>query len=404
MNLDMNKHDNKDDQESLLSVFLSTSQEIDESIDKAKEIIKQEGLDPDKLQREGMSFITSIQKRVRPRPILTIDDLVKKLTKLGFPKTLLEKKIVPSAKAVDWRKQNYPSEIDAIAAFVSAIFGLQERNLWTTDRIALAESPAWLGRFKSAANANVSQIAAYSYYAHYLAKLVVKACKVDKGEQLPGDSDEFKVNYLNKYKKFDLESLLNYAWELGFCVLPLNDPGVFHGACWNIDGRKVIVLKQSTKYHARWIFDLLHEMYHALAHLDEANASVIESEELNPFLDHQSEEEREANTFSRYVLFGNRSEEIVEHSVRLAHGRVENLKSAVSNIARSENLRPDILANLVAYRLSLSNQNWWGAATSFQIAEPDPFTVASSILVKNISIEDLNTMDQSLLKIALSNN
>lgn len=400
----MNKHDNKDDQESLLSVFLSTSQEIDESIDKAKEIIKQEGLDPDKLQREGMSFITSIQKRVRPRPILTIDDLVKKLTKLGFPKTLLEKKIVPSAKAVDWRKQNYPSEIDAIAAFVSAIFGLQERNLWTTDRIALAESPAWLGRFKSAANANVSQIAAYSYYAHYLAKLVVKACKVDKDEQLPGDSDEFKVNYLNKYKKFDLESLLNYAWELGFCVLPLNDPGVFHGACWNIDGRKVIVLKQSTKYHARWIFDLLHEMYHALAHLDEANASVIESEELNPFLDHQSEEEREANTFSRYVLFGNRSEEIVEHSVRLAHGRVENLKSAVSNIARSENLRPDILANLVAYRLSLSNQNWWGAATSFQIAEPDPFTVASSILVKNISIEDLNTMDQSLLKIALSNN
>lgn len=400
----MNKHDNKDDQESLLSVFLSTSQEIDESIDKAKEIIKQEGLDPDKLQREGMSFITSIQKRVRPRPILTIDDLVKKLTKLGFPKTLLEKKIVPSAKAVDWRKQNYPSEIDAIAAFVSAIFGLQERNLWTTDRIALAESPAWLGRFKSAANANVSQIAAYSYYAHYLAKLVVKACKVDKDEQLPGDSDEFKVNYLNKYKKFDLESLLNYAWELGFCVLPLNDPGVFHGACWNIDGRKVIVLKQSTKYHARWIFDLLHEMYHALAHLDEANASVIESEELNPFLDHQSEEEREANTFSRYVLFGNRSEEIVEHCVRLAHGRVENLKSAVSNIARSENLRPDILANLVAYRLSLSNQNWWGAATSFQIAEPDPFTVASSILVKNISIEDLNTMDQSLLKIALSNN
>ena len=400
----MNKHDNKDDQESLLSVFLSTSQEIDESIDKAKEIIKQEGLDPDKLQREGMSFITSIQERVRPRPILTIDDLVKKLTKLGFPKTLLEKKIVPSAKAVDWRKQNYPSEIDAIAAFVSAIFGLQERNLWTTDRIALAESPAWLGRFKSAANANVSQIAAYSYYAHYLAKLVVKACKVDKDEQLPGDSDEFKVNYLNKYKKFDLESLLNYAWELGFCVLPLNDPGVFHGACWNIDGRKVIVLKQSTKYHARWIFDLLHEMYHALAHLDEANASVIESEELNPFLDHQSEEEREANTFSRYVLFGNRSEEIVEHSVRLAHGRVENLKSAVSNIARSENLRPDILANLVAYRLSLSNQNWWGAATSFQIAEPDPFTVASSILVKNISIEGLNTMDQSLLKIALSNN
>jgi hypothetical protein len=237
-----------------------------------------------------------------------------------------------------------------------------------------------------------------------LAKLVVKVCKFDKREQLPGDSDEFKVNYLNKYKKFDLESLLDYAWEIGFCVLPLNDPGVFHGACWNIGGRKVIVLKQSTKYHARWIFDLLHEMYHALAHLDEANASVIESEELNPFLDSQSDEEKEANTFSRYVLFGNRSEEIVDHCVRLAHGRVENLKSAVTNIARSENLRPDILANLVAFRLSLSNQNWWGAATSFQIAEPDPFTVASNKLVKHISIEELNTMDQSLLKIALSNN
>lgn len=400
----MNKHDKNDNEESLLSVFLSTSQSIDEDIEKANEIIKQEGLDPQKLQKEGMEFISGLQKKVKAQSQVSLNDLVKKLIIYGLPKTLLEKRIIPSAFAVDWKKQNYSSEAGALAAFVSSIFGFKENDIWEGKALRVATSPAGTAMFKAPINASISQIKAYSYYAYYLAKLVAKSSNPTKTEPLPEDIDEFKTNFLNKYRSFDLRSLLNFAWELGFCVLPLNDPGVFHGACWNIGGRRVIVLKQTTKYHARWIFDLLHELYHALAHLDEIDSALVETQELNPFINNDTLEEREANTFSHQVLFGDRAEEILNHCVKLTKGRVENLKSAVANISRSENIREDILANYVAFRLSLNDQNWWGPAASFQITDPDPFSIAAEILNKNLVTDGLNQMEHSLLKIAISNN
>ncbi len=400
----MNKHDKNDNEESLLSVFLSTSQSIDEDINKAKEIIKQEGLDPQKLQKEGMAFITALQVKAKTQSQLSLSDLIKKLITAGIPKTLLEKRIIPSALAIDWRRESYKSESGFIAAFASSIFGLTENDIWEGRKLTFANSPAGTAMFKAPVNASISQIKAYSYYAYYLAKLVAKSYKPVKKEPLPEDIDEFKANYISKYRSFDLRSLLNYAWELGFCVLPLNDPGVFHGACWNIEGRRVIVLKQTTKYHARWIFDLLHELYHALAHLDQANSAVVETQELNPFINNDTLEEREANTFSHQVLFGDRAEDILNHCVKLTKGRMENLKSAVSNISRSENIREDILANYVAFRLSLSDQNWWGPASSFQVTEPDPFAIATEILNKNLDTEGLNQVESSLLKIATSNN
>jgi IrrE N-terminal-like domain len=404
MKFKMNKHDKNDNEESLLSVFLSTSQSIDEDINKAKEIIEQEGLDPQKLQKEGMAFITALQVKAKTQNQLSLSDLIKKLITAGIPKTLLEKRIIPSALAIDWRRESYTSESGFIAAFASSIFGLTENDIWEGRKLTFANSPAGTAMFKVPVNASISQIKAYSYYAYYLAKLVAKSYKPVKTEPLPEDIDEFKANYLSKYRSFDLRSLLNYAWELGFCVLPLNDPGVFHGACWNIEGRRVIVLKQTTKYHARWIFDLLHELYHVLAHLDQANSAVVETQELNPFINNDTLEEREANTFAHQVLFGDRAEDILNHCVKLTKGRMENLKSAVTNISRSENIREDILANYVAFRLSLSDQNWWGPAASFQITEPDPFAIATEILNKNVATEGLNQMENSLLKIAISNN
>jgi len=400
----MNKHDKNDNEESLLSVFLSTSQSIDEDIEKAKEIIKQEGLDPQELQKEGMAFISGLQKKVNTQSRLSLNELIKKLTVSGLPKTLLEKRIIPSALAIDWKRHNYASEVGALAAFVSSIFGFKENEIWEDKTLSFANSPAGTAMFKAPLNASISQIKAYSYYAYYLAKIVAKSYNPTKTEPLPEDIDEFKTIYLNKYRSFDLRSLLNFAWELGFCVLPLNDPGVFHGACWNIGGRRVIVLKQTTKYHARWIFDLLHELYHALAHLDEIDSALVETQELNPFINNDTLEEREANTFSHQVLFGDRAEDILNQCVKLTRGRMENLKSAVANISRVENLREDILANYVAFRLSLNDQNWWGPAASFQITEPDPFSIATEILNKNIVTAGLNQMEHSLLKIAISNN
>jgi len=401
----MSKENKKNKNESLLGMFLSTSDAIDTDIEKAKEVIKEEGLDPEVLRMEGMTFIKSLQRRMDTQRMASADlqfnELIRRLTDTGIPKSLLEKRIIPSALR-SWQKLGYSSSLNAFTSFMSNVFSLKESDLLGTQKLEMASLPASLAKFKMPNNANLNQIRAYSHYAYYLSKLVARNYKPSNVEEAPGDIDEFRENYLKKYRVFGLKSLLTYSWEIGICVLPLNDPGVFHGAAWNIDGVRVVVVKQNTKAHARWIFDLLHEVYHALAHLDEPNSTIVETQEINPFNDSDSVEEKEANTFSHQVLFADRTEEILSQCVQRTSGKMNRLKSVVQSVARAENIREDILANFVAFRLSLDDQNWWGAASSLQVTDPDPFSIASELLKKNISTKKMNEMESNLLQMAIS--
>ncbi len=198
-------------------------------------------------------------------------------------------------------------------------------------------------------------------------------------------------------------SLLSFVWDLGICVLPLNDSGVFHGASWNIEGRHVVVLKQNTKAHARWIFDLLHELYHVFVHLDKENTSVIEVEELNPFSNNESIEELEANSFSNQVVFGDRAEELSELCVKSAEWDIKKLSGAVVRVSKKEKIREDFLSNYLAFRLSNQGENWWSSAAKMQLLDPDPFMLASDFLKKKIQMQKLNPIDYNLLNTAISN-
>lgn len=397
------KHEKDNSSESLLNVFLASSQRIDEDIKYANEIIRQGGSNPETVVEEGMALILSLQKKSAPNVKvvrqLSLAELSMILMQIGLPNNLIKKRFVNEAilKALGngVRAQQYINHI-------LSVFGIQARD--TNVNFAVDRTAMNLALFKAPLYANVNQIRAYSHYAYYLAKLIVKNRKRLATLDRPDDIDEFRTDYLSRYRSFDFKSLVLYAWELGFCVLPLNDSGVFHGACWNINGIRVIVLKQNTKYHARWIFDLLHEMYHALAHLDEPESSIIETQELNPFINNDTVEEREANTFAHQVLFGDRTEELLTQCVQQTRGKMERLKAVVQTIARKENIREDILANYVAYRLSLDDQNWWGSAASMQLTHPDPFRIARDILNDNISTGKIGSMDYELLSTAISNN
>jgi hypothetical protein len=401
----MSKQNKKDKDQSLLQMFLSTSNTIDRDTKKATEIIREEGLDPERLKYEGMAFIKSLKQKVETvgtdSTLLKFNELLTKLTDAGIPKQLLEKRFIPSALK-HWRRLGYSSRLQAFTSAISVVFSWKEHEVRQGNKLEISLHPVWAGKFKIPINANLSQIRAYSHYAYYLSRLVAKSYASLRIQESPGDIDEFRNNYLEKYGTFNLKGLINYAWEIGICVLPLNDSGVFHGAAWNIDGIRVIVVKQNTKSHARWIFDLLHEVYHALAHLDDPNSSIVETQEINPFSHAESNEEKEANTFSQQVLFEDRTEKILNHCVQKTGGKMARLKSVVQNVARSENIREDILANFVAFRLSLDDQNWWGAASALQVTTPDPFSIASDILLKNIATSKINEMERNLLQMAIS--
>jgi len=181
----------------------------------------------------------------------------------------------------------------------------------------------------------------------------------------------------------------------------LRDPGAFHGACWRVEGRNVIVLKQRTRSQARWLFDLLHELWHVAGKGEQANLSVIEASPTSPER-RSSPEEEEASRFAGDVILAGRAEELAELCVKEAQGRVEWLKRAVPRVAHRENVAVDSLANYIAFRLSLQDINWWGAAENLQAIDSDPWSVSRDLLLKNCSFGRLNDTDRNLLMLALA--
>jgi Zn-dependent peptidase ImmA (M78 family) len=199
----------------------------------------------------------------------------------------------------------------------------------------------------------------------------------------------------------NFESLVRYVWDLGIAVIPLQDSGAFHGACWRIAGRDVIVLKQVTSNQARWLFDLAHELAHVILHLPDEGTGIIEPEGITPFQD--TEEEWDASDFANELLLEGRAEELIEMTVKVARGKVEYLKSAVKRVAGSENVPVDILANYLAYRLDKTNGiDWWGTANNLQAAEASPLSVARHAFFEHVNLDWLSPIDQDLVRRALS--
>ncbi|MCH7687317.1 MAG: hypothetical protein IH899_11655 [Planctomycetes bacterium] len=188
---------------------------------------------------------------------------------------------------------------------------------------------------------------------------------------------------------------------MGIPVLPLNDPGAFHGACWREGGRNIIILKQQTDSAARWLYDIIHELRHCAENPEIAEHLVIETNPISP--DRQeSDSEEEANEFAKDVILGGRSDELEQACVRLAGGSVEQLKWAVPKIAEKEGVEIDSLANHMAFRLSQQGINWWGAANNLQREKFSPWEHARRIFLQRIDLGALGEFDRGLLTRAVT--
>jgi hypothetical protein len=165
----------------------------------------------------------------------------------------------------------------------------------------------------------------------------------------------------------------------------------------------VIVLKQKTASHARWIVDLLHEIRHLAKRPQNEDVAIVEPEVLmkdapSDFVD----EEAEATDFAGEVALGGRAEELAQKCVDIAKGKLEWLKNAVTKVAKDENVPVDLLANYMAYRLSLQGENWWGTAQNLQKEDGDPWQAARDFVLSRAKFDDVNPIDKELLLQALS--
>jgi transcriptional regulator with XRE-family HTH domain len=327
---------------------------------------------------------------------------------MGLEKDFVMKRFVPLA-VTERAKTNLDAEVGKVIFYAtmvaSHIYGWTPAAILGADKLWLDHGVLGAARFKVTAQAEERKLSAYTIYAHFLALQLLEATMDLPCKPIPTDADEARKEILASYGSITLGNVLRYVWDLGVPVLPLNDPGAFHGACWRVNGRNVIVLKQMTRALARWLHDLLHELFHAGEEPEEKERTVVEKPETSPER-RESDEEVEATQFAADVVLAGRAEELVKLCVQATKrskgpGRLELLKSELPKVAARENVPVDSLANYMAFRLSLQGENWWGAAMNLQRTDEDPWRIARDVLLERTNFSRLTGLDKDLLTQAL---
>lgn len=334
----------------------------------------------------------------------SLRDLLTRLESVGIKREWVLDRLLPDSiydKLSENESKTQDNSLLGIAGSISKIFKWSPEQILGSQPLVFDPSIIQSARFKTQSRIHEQSTIAYAFIAHYISLLVLQATEHLPHQQSPNDPIEIRELILERYGSINLENMLRYIWSLGIPVLPLNDSGAFHGACWHVNGRNIIVLKQVTQYQGRWLFDLCHELGHVSKHLSEAQDIIIETQEISPF--HEFDDEWEASQFASNILFAGDADELAEMSVKFAKNKVEFLKSAVLQVSNIKNVQVDLLANYLAFRLSKENKiNWWGTANNLQITEPHPWVVTKELLLEQVDPDALSPDDYELLKRALS--
>ncbi|RBP05026.1 helix-turn-helix protein [Roseiarcus fermentans] len=331
--------------------------------------------------------------------------LVSKLRQVGLDRDFLLSRLLPSADAAR-ASGEIPSEDGDYAltskagAVLERVFGWTRDNMFGAQALVAPRFAAAEARFKMPANRAQATTGLYAAYANYLAVVVLKGARSLPKTEIPTDPAVMHRRIQETYKTIDLKSALHTAWDLGVVVLPLRDRGTFHGACWRYAGRNAVVLKQTSKHEARWLFDLLHELFHAGQQPEADTLEVIEADETSSER-RNSDEEIAASQFAGDVVLNGEAEALAQACVQAARKSVERLKSVVPSIAEKNGVSVGGLANYLAFRLSWQGVNWWGAAANLQADDSDPWKIARDVFVERFPYDIDNELDRQLLDRAL---
>lgn len=309
--------------------------------------------------------------------------IAKRLRSVGLPREVINR-VAPQAER--------PAQI---VDRIQRIFGWSGFDLTSGEALPLRPHVALAAQFKSTAKQR-PEFGAYVLFAHYLAVLVDQAATRPPARDLPEKGFAVREEVLKGSEIVSFEALLRWAWGRGIAVLPLVDPGQFHGACWLFDGRPVIVLKQMTAFDARLAFNLAHEIGHVALHLSTSEPSVVESDEISYGADDDSAED-EAGDYAGEVVLG-AAEDLALRAVTRAGRDVRRLQRAVTEVATEASVSVGALADYVAWRVEKDGINWWGSASKLQAGSQEHAgEVAVKLLQEHLDLEQLADDDRELL-------
>ena len=334
----------------------------------------------------------------------SLEDVIKRVSTAGLSPDFIRKRLLPR------RGWNSPPAQDSKAGggimVRTAAETLGRIFQWSPQQILLGKEltldTANRGeRFKVATAADPQRVSAYTVYARYLALLSIQACSDSPIRPIPTDPRKLRAGIESDYGSMSLTAIVNFFWDLGVVVLPLNDPGAFHGACFRKGGRNVIVLKQKTSSCSRWAFDCLHEYWHAGQDPGLSERNVLELDEMSTE-ESGIEEETKASSFAGAVLLNGRGQELAEMCLAEAQNDLRQLKTAVQRVAAREDVPVESLANYLAFRLAREQgENWWGTANSLQSIN-NPWDVVRDVFFERADFTRLAEPDREILAQALT--
>jgi transcriptional regulator with XRE-family HTH domain/Zn-dependent peptidase ImmA (M78 family) len=316
-----------------------------------------------------------------------------RLTSIGFDADFIKRRIAPDLELSE-------AHSDEIARRVSSVFGWSEAALRGSATLDPTQFGGATARFKMPKGREGRSAAIYTAYAYRLATICAKAHSASPRFEVPSEWRKFRTSLIDRYGAVNFKTSLLFAWDLGIVVLPLSDPGAFHGACWRVSGVNVIVLKQAIRYPARWLFDLLHEIRHAAEKPEQDEFEVVEGAETSDER-RTSREEQLASWFAGQVALDGRAEAFVKEALEVADNDLRRLKKAVEAIARRHDVSLGQLANYTAFRLSLQGHNWWGTAANLQENDFDPLLCAREVFFERFKFAELSSDEHQLLTLAL---
>jgi transcriptional regulator with XRE-family HTH domain len=337
-----------------------------------------------------------------PSEKVNLKNLYGRTRELGIPDKLLRNRLLPSAATLTTHTGLSAAQQQTIAlqlaARVERVFRVPSNALFADSPISLPAGVLAKAKFKVPAKADRRKVNAYAVYAHYVAILLLECQRDTPQRPIPDDPAKIHADIVSTYGSFTLKSCLEYVWDSGIPVLPLREPGGFHGACWRVNGRNAIVLKQTSDSNGRWIIDLFHEVKHSTEHPEIPNFAWIDS--LDP--DDLDDEEEEATDFAVDVALAGRAEELAKECARKCKRDVKLLKAVVPSVANRHGVRVDVLANYLAHRLADDNVDWWGTAQVLQDRSLDPWSTARDVLLTRVDFARLNPIDLDVLARSLS--
>lgn len=328
----------------------------------------------------------------------TADEVLTTLSNLGLPNEFVTRRLSTTGTG---GASSTGIWLGSLLDQVQRVFGWEPNDVLEGGaKLGLDMQPAFAARFKVAKGRNEQRLSAYTVYAHYLAMLLIERLPAVDSAKLPNTAEAFYDAVAVKYEKLNLETALRYIWSLGIAVIPLRDEGTFDGAYWRVADRHVIALKPNIGASARWLFDLLHDFFHATQHPGDSDNAIIELLP-NDLERLEDPDEIEASEFASDVSVAGQGDLLWDTAAESTDGNLRKLKAVLPKITHQLGVELGAAAYYMAYRLMTYGENWWGAAANLQPKDEQPWLIARDMLLENVDLQSMAPTDRKLLQAAL---